>query len=179
MKSSTVANSVIFTTILALVSQSVSSPVGTLIVGGSNAQLKQFPYQAVLLKPSLLRPVICGASILDQRYLLTAAHCVYEQNPIQFTVRVGQVHLDANLTQPYEQEIPVNEFIIHPQYSPSRFLNDIAIIELSSALVLDGEYVAPIGLPVEVQEEIVPGSECRVAGWGATVEGGETQRELM
>jgi secreted trypsin-like serine protease len=163
---------------VSLFASSTSSPIETQVVGGSLAELKQFPYLGALLKPSLLLPVICGASILDSRYLLTAAHCVYEANPAQFTVRVGQVHLDPNLTMPYEQEIPVNEFIIHPQYSPSRFLNDLAIIELASPLTLDGEFVAAIELPTQPQQDIPSGSECQIAGWGATREGGSAERDL-
>lgn len=46
---------------------------GTLIVGGTEAEPGQFPYQVALVEGGLY---ICGGVIIDARHILTAAHCV-------------------------------------------------------------------------------------------------------
>lgn len=43
------------------------------IVGGSQIKIEEAPYQAAIFHGSLLS---CGAVIIDQHFLLTAAHCV-------------------------------------------------------------------------------------------------------
>lgn len=43
------------------------------IIGGENARPGQFPYQVSL---QCGNRHICGGSILNEKYILTAAHCV-------------------------------------------------------------------------------------------------------
>lgn len=45
------------------------------IVGGYTAEEGQFPYMASLRLPQNFHT--CGGSILDEYWILTAAHCVY------------------------------------------------------------------------------------------------------
>lgn len=44
------------------------------IAGGEPAAIKDFPYQVALR----LGDAICGGAILNNRYILSAAHCTYE-----------------------------------------------------------------------------------------------------
>ena len=53
------------------------------VIGGEDASIEEFPWQASLQKISLgaILPIphfrhLCGASILNHDWLLTAAHCV-------------------------------------------------------------------------------------------------------
>lgn len=53
------------------------------VIGGKEAQIEQFPWQVSLQKFRLLLPLpipdwghTCGASIINEYWLLTAAHCV-------------------------------------------------------------------------------------------------------
>lgn len=45
------------------------------IVGGKDADIEDFPYQVSL---RFLDDHFCGASILSEKYVLTAAHCTIE-----------------------------------------------------------------------------------------------------
>lgn len=45
------------------------------IVGGQDANITDYPYQVSVLFNGLHG---CGGSILNQKYILTAAHCTYE-----------------------------------------------------------------------------------------------------
>lgn len=45
------------------------------IVGGQDANIEDYPYQVSL---QFQYTHLCGGSILDQYFILTAAHCVLE-----------------------------------------------------------------------------------------------------
>lgn len=54
------------------------------------------------------------------------------------------------------------------QFNPKTFNNDIALVELSTPVVLS-ERVMPVCLPAD--HEPPPGAPCLVAGWGSLYEG--------
>ncbi|CAG7825632.1 unnamed protein product [Allacma fusca] len=63
------------------------------IVGGEDVALGEFPWQAALVVPGTRRPY-CGASLINDRYVLTAAHCFFFVNAQPQDV---EVILHANL----------------------------------------------------------------------------------
>lgn len=113
------------------------------IVGGTDADITDFPWQVALVT-SVTPPYdsICGGSIINERWILTAAHCKFDDNgnvPVR-AVLIGT----ADLTDASDaQVIPVNRFIIHEDFvdlddevQEGEFAldNDIAVIELSDAI---------------------------------------------
>jgi secreted trypsin-like serine protease len=60
--------------------------------------------------------------------VLTAGHCVYERNDL-YKVRIG----DLDLNNDDDGAFPFEDFIetrtIHPEYNPTSFTNDIAILK--------------------------------------------------
>lgn len=70
----------IFTVLLQGISCSPIEPVDSSsfdgrIVGGRNVTIEQYPYQVALRIVSTLS-LLCGGSIVTQRKVVTAAHCV-------------------------------------------------------------------------------------------------------
>lgn len=55
---------------------SISEPLQNRIVGGSKADPGEFPYQVRLNIRSRRGSSLCGGVIIDQRHMLTAAHCM-------------------------------------------------------------------------------------------------------
>ena len=53
------------------------------IVGGEDANIQDYPYQVALISTSGWGGgyAFCGASIINEYWILTAAHCVDEINP--------------------------------------------------------------------------------------------------
>lgn len=48
------------------------------IVGGENAKYGQVPWQAAVVKRQYFNQKIsCGGALINRRWIVTAAHCVY------------------------------------------------------------------------------------------------------
>ncbi|XP_061398819.1 transmembrane protease serine 2-like [Musca vetustissima] len=139
-----------------------ATPMGGRVVGGHDAVPKQFPYQISLRRD---HSHTCGGSIIDKKWILTAAHCVVIEGitpyPAErFTVRAGTINRIAGGII-----INVKKVIVHPGYE---VYNDLALLELEEEL----EYSETIQ-PVELADEEVPaGEEVVISGWGLTEHAG-------
>lgn len=70
----------------------------------------------------------------------------------------------------------VNHIITHPKFNPKTFNNDIALVELSSPVILS-ERVTPVCLPSDLDPPT--GTPCLVAGWGSLYEDGPSADVVM
>lgn len=147
------------------------------IIGGNPADQGQFPSIAYLMKQEISggRTFFCAGSLIDDNWVLTAAHCLKGHTVGNTRIRTGE--LDSFVVTPYEQMVSVSRFIPHPLYSETQNLNDIALIELATPIQSIDDVVKPIVLPFNVTE-YYPGEDCAVAGWGSIAEGGATQHQL-
>lgn len=120
--------------------------------------------------------------MINQRYVLTAAHCV-NKVPAEWTltsVRIGE--WDTKTTNPdceYLQneqvcnepivDVPVTEKIVHEDYQPNskNQHHDIALLRLSR-YVQYTDFARPICLPVDsvLRNSNENGKKFVVAGWG-------------
>ncbi|KAJ8925737.1 hypothetical protein NQ315_009585 [Exocentrus adspersus] len=147
------------------------------ITGGENATLKEFPWMALLLyrKGERLVPN-CGGSILNENYILTAAHCVVDTPSPFVGIRVGEYSLlsekdcvkDKQKQQeqclpPVQHLIPIR-IITHPDYSSDSNVNDIALIKVTKMNFADN--VQPICLPTHQEILNQEFSYGVVTGWG-------------
>ncbi len=105
----------------------------------------------------------CGGTIIDVRWILTAAHCVDSGTPSRPSGLVIQVG-NATLSEVGPvQGLAVEKIIVHPGWNPTTWENDIALVQL----------VRPITLGPEAQIANLPagvtpaGTQARVSGWGA------------
>ena len=121
------------------------------IIGGQQASPNQLPFFARLIIHTMGSRQffnICGGSIINDRFILTAAHCVEDS---VFTDGWSKDDLNVLVDNPTMDNVSVDEFIdvksitLHPNYDASRlWLNDIAILELSKPITAN---VQSITLP--------------------------------
>lgn len=80
----------------------------------------------------MVADAFCGATLIHERFLLTAAHCVLDPDRPVRTVRLGELDFskdnEAN-SMPVDYE--VERIIVHPQFKPNSLVryNDVALIQ--------------------------------------------------
>lgn len=117
------------------------------IIGGDETEPGEFPWT---ISVKLNDQPICGGSLIDRSWVLTAAHCVVGYNPKNLTIRLGAYRI-KDLSETQTIDLPVSMFIVHKEYSmPRPFSNDIALIKLNESVELT-DYIIPICLPTEDQ----------------------------
>ncbi|XP_044737924.1 chymotrypsinogen B-like [Chrysoperla carnea] len=135
------------------------------ILNGDLAEAAKYPFIVNVQerKPGEKDPFrFCGASILSEKWLLTAAHC-YDHVKSTADIRINAGVVDANNFGSKSQEISVKKWFIHPKYSRIAVHDDIALIELLKPLKFN-KHVSPISLPPADYE---PTGEGKILGWGA------------
>ncbi|KAM3875577.1 LOW QUALITY PROTEIN: ST14 transmembrane serine protease matriptase a [Diretmus argenteus] len=142
------------------------------IVGGQDAEEGEFPWQ-VSLHVNIYGHV-CGASLINPRWLVTAAHCVQDDGKTRFSQPgTWEAYLGLH-TQRQEGKNVVKrnlkQVITHPYYNAYTYDNDIALMELDSPVTFS-DYIRPICMP-SPQHVFPPGNSVWITGWGATREGG-------
>lgn len=133
---------------------------GGYIVGGTDATEGQAPHQVSLQMSSHF----CGGSIISKTWILTAAHCVSGDSPDQLNIRYSSLkHNSGGLMA------KVKTIIVHESYDSWNTNNDIALLETTAELTLDGTNAAAIGLPAAGSD---PSGTVTTSGWGYKTEGG-------
>ena len=106
----------------------------------------------------------CGASVIADRWLLTAAHCEVKAGDMAL---VGRARLD----EAGGARFRIYAVYTHPGYNASNHNNDLAMLKLASDISKAVPRVTLAAPPAA-------GTVLTAAGWGATEEGGKTVLEL-
>nr|XP_042717776.1 trypsin-3-like [Chrysemys picta bellii] len=135
---------------------SASASEGERIVGGRDCRIGSRPYQVALLRNG---HIYCGGSLIDPKWVLTAAHCRSGIGSLQ--VHLGNYNLRAK--EGTEQIRRIRKFFVHPGYNLRRYDNDFMLLELDAPAQLNS-YVNTVNLATRCPS---PGTPCIVSGWGS------------
>ncbi|XP_049563259.1 transmembrane protease serine 9 [Orcinus orca] len=144
----------------------------TRIVGGLGAASGEVPWQVSLKEGSRH---FCGATVVGDRWLLSAAHCFNHTKVELVRAHLGTASLSGVGGSPVKMGL--RRAVLHPQYNPSILDFDVAVLELARPLVFN-KYVQPVCLPLAIQKFPV-GRKCVISGWGNTQEGNATKPDLL
>ncbi|XP_049588520.1 serine protease 33 [Syngnathus scovelli] len=133
--------------------------VNSRIVGGEAAPEGAWPWQISLHNDG---SHICGGSLINNRWVLSAAHCLTSTSSGRLTIYMGRQSQFGN--NPNEQRRNVARFILHPDYSPVTNDNDIAVLELASPVAFT-DYIRPVCL-ADTGSSVPAGTQVWVTGWG-------------
>ncbi|CAL4065537.1 unnamed protein product [Meganyctiphanes norvegica] len=129
----------------------------------------KYPWMVVIEPEGYL----CGGSIISNHYVITAAHCLLEENcpisPDKVVVKVGRYNVNHKEGIPgFTRTIKAAKCIIHPEHNETSHENDIALIMLSEHLdLIAHKDIGAICLPAD-DTNMYSGYNGTVSGWGTT-----------
>ncbi|CAG9811688.1 unnamed protein product [Chironomus riparius] len=119
---------------------------------------------------------LCGGSILTNRAILTAAHCIHEST---HTLLIVGVH-NRHVIEPSQQRrtiLPLR-YVNHPLFNARTLNSNIAILHIDSPLTMTLQ-VGVVRLPPEGSPELFANENARSLGWGRVNNTGPTSSILM
>ncbi|XP_066929537.1 trypsin delta-like [Clytia hemisphaerica] len=138
------------------------------IVGGSTARQGEFPWQVALMRRGRTLP-ICGGTLISDKWIITAAHCLRDLSTLEGVVLGAHAFgFNVNEATREERNIVFNDIKVHPDYNPATFHNDIALIPMNRPV----QYTSNIRPACLVDVAPPAGSEVVISGWGTISAGG-------
>ncbi|CAG0892212.1 unnamed protein product, partial [Darwinula stevensoni] len=167
---------------------------GEKIVGGSPTVKGEFPS---IVSLQLFGQHFCGGSIINKRYILTAAHCVAGSYRDRLKIAAREYNIHEETENPKVVYVTPEEFIVHDNFrnglrslnpltesdcvsAPGQgfnLINDIALIRLSQDLEWD-DYTQPVCLP-DAGSRTADDTSVTAVGWGSSKEGGRSSSVLQ
>nr|BAR45590.1 complement factor B-1 [Hasarius adansoni] len=134
--------------------------------------MEPWPWMAALYMPhDKLNPLDtelqCGGSIINNYFILTAAHCMYHREGKKRSKKdiIVKLGLTDVKNETYVQESEVSEMFIHPDYRPAGSYDyDIALLLLDKPIEYN-PFVRPICLPPTELPENTPLYSSDEFGW--------------
>ena len=133
------------------------------IIGGVESVPGAWPSQVALLLHKVAdrnQAQFCGGTVLSASWILTAAHCVFEEDGTVTPARQIDVLAGTQDLTTGGERIAVKEVRVHAGFSLSTLHYDVALLRL------DHPTQAP-AMPIVAQGKgIAPGTDLVTSGWG-------------
>ncbi|CAF0850447.1 unnamed protein product [Rotaria sp. Silwood1] len=141
----------------------------TRIVNGQSAIPHSRPYQLLLVGyfPNGTAKAYCGASLIKPTHVLTAAHCVAGYDAKDLRIFPG-LHNFTSFVFNRDNGIPAQRHIAHESYNANSLSNDVAIIRLQTAVVVDNHKIGLVCLPDSTSQTCGVNHPVVASGWGST-----------
>ncbi|XP_023310620.1 chymotrypsin-2-like [Anoplophora glabripennis] len=141
------------------------------IVNGTNAKEGEFPYAVSLRRNS---SHTCGGTILNERFILTAAHCVCRDSKPQDSTLFSIQYDMLEITKEPVNSINVKEINCH-KFDSDKIIYDAAVLELEKPIP-KGKW-SPVKIANKfVARESLSGT---IIGWGRLFHGGPISKTLQ
>ncbi|XP_070544790.1 plasminogen-like isoform X2 [Ptychodera flava] len=136
------------------------------IVGGEQAEAGKWPWQVALRLKG--EGHWCGGTIINEHYVVSAAHCFERYGKDSITVRAGDHNNE--IFEGREQEFDIECLHMHEEYDSESTNNDIVLLKLqpkNGRGIVFNEFTSAACLPTE-HDQFGTGHECWTSGWGST-----------
>jgi secreted trypsin-like serine protease len=136
------------------------------VVGGTEAKAGDWGWMTGMRRNGAF---ICGGSLVDSNWVVTAAHCVVGSlNPTSYILDVGMHHRVNR--ESWTQSRSVSKVLPHLSYTSSNFAHDIAMMKVSTPVSIDNQYIVPVCIPDGSEDW--QGQDGWATGWGTLFSGG-------
>ncbi|XP_063599805.1 serine proteinase stubble-like [Penaeus indicus] len=136
---------------------------GFRIIGGGYTRINEYPWQVALV---YRKKFFCGGSLISDRHILTAAHCVFGSFSAginDLRVSIGDHDISTrNETDHIVGKVKHVHWNLH--YNPHSTEHDIALMELEEPVSFRFG-VSAVKLPSDL-DDLFEGENATVTGWG-------------
>lgn len=166
------------------------------IYGGNVTKIDEYPWMALIeyRKTNNKFGHHCGGSLINDRYVLTAAHCIsaIPETWVPVRVRLGEWDTETDMDCEVDSrgnrdcsdphiDVDIEKVISHENYVASSKSQpyDIALIRLARSIPYT-DFIRPICLPLKdiLKRSSFEGSVMDVSGWGKTEHGTSSNVKL-
>jgi secreted trypsin-like serine protease len=147
-----------------------SAGVGVEITSNSDGETEygEFPWIVAITRreaanDSFINVYMCGASLITENIVMTAAHCVNGEDIDAMRIRVGEWDIQTTFELFPHSDHEVEKVVIHEKFNKGGLHNDIALLFLKTNVEMS-EVVNTICLPS--QDQPFDGKRCFATGWG-------------
>lgn len=176
-KTSIITALLVFSWISVKFSQNRVTPRSRRVIGGINVLATNHHPFIVSIESGNRQ---CAGTLISDKYVLTAAHCVFDKDVTDISVKLGSFELNS------KQELLklVDTKIVHPNYneidldieefniSQIKVQFDVALLRLAESMDYFTSSIQPVKLVGEEFDfEImnISNLECTILGWGQTI----------
>jgi hypothetical protein len=132
------------------------------IVGGTGVRITDVPWQVEV--ELSYGTELCGGTLIDTQWVVTAAHCATGQIPASVKVHSGTT-LRSSMSA--ANALSVDRVIVHPSWNSGTSQNDVALLHLTTP----AGGGTPVGLYTDVTGPTA-GTSATISGWGTLTSGG-------
>jgi len=133
----------------------------SMIVGGKQSDPGAWPWQVRLYQDAGDDSGFCGGSLIGNRWVLTAAHCMQDVSSVQ----VG--YGDNDRTK--QKRVDSVRIIVNKKFDHETFVNDVALVELAKPITF-GNGVTKVSLDKGDALKTAMGQTAYVTGWGSLLD---------
>ncbi|KAJ1917841.1 hypothetical protein IWQ60_007663 [Tieghemiomyces parasiticus] len=165
--------------ILAVVQTAPTGPPPTAssvqrIIGGTKVNGRAYPFAAVL---NIVVPggvALCGGSLIADNYILTAAHCITdEQSGAPTSASAVVAGLGSNNVEKAEL-YQASKISVHPGFDTMSLANDVALVQLKKSAKLDDN----TQIVKLTDSKIKDNQVLQAIGWGKVSNAGSVSDDL-
>lgn len=182
-------------------------PIALPLIGGEAIKKGQWPWLVSLKSKVVIKKIFgilpvyretwCGASLIADQWVMSAAHCFFDDNseeiPAKFwKARLASASLKSNLWEKVKNmfgkifkkvkwrqwNVKIEKIFIFPEFSEKQIDNDIALVKLSQPVPTQLlSTIKPVRLTQSGNNYFPPpGMMCVMKGWGCTEVGGSVTK---
>lgn len=138
------------------------------ITGGENTTIGDYPYTVSI---RIANYHYCGGSIISNRVIVTAAHCVYPTIP----ANLHSVQYATSVIGGTKNVIPAERTLRNENYNTTNYNNDVGLLFLTSEIVFN----AGANLISLASQAPARGVSAVITGWGFLSETGPLASRLQ